>query len=134
MSIRSLSRLIIAAVLAALVISWLAPSKHPAAAGMAPAMAPVAVTATADGTALFNTQCAFCHSKDGAGLPNWRAKGQPDFTKPEWQSAHTDAQISEAIKSGKGKTMPAYKNKLSEEDVTALVSRIREFGKDKKKK
>lgn len=130
MSIRSLSRLIIAAVLAVLVTSWLAPPKHPAAVGMAP----IAVTATSDGTALFSAQCALCHGKDGAGLPNWRAKGQPDFSKPEWQSAHTDAQISEAIKSGKGKTMPAYKNKLSEEDVTALVSRIRDFGKDKKKK
>ena len=134
MSSRRLSRLIITAVLATLVISWFSPSKHPAAVGMASTISPVAVIATADGTALFNIHCAFCHGKDGAGLPNWRAKGQPDFSKPEWQSAHTDAQISESIKSGGGKTMPAFKNKLSEGDVAALVSRIREFGKNKKRK
>lgn len=134
MSIRRLSRLIITAVLATFVVSWFSPSKHPAAVGMAPAISPVAVIATADGTSLFNIHCAFCHGKDGAGLPNWRAKGQPDFRKPEWQSAHTDAQISEAIKNGEGKTMPAFKTKLSEADVAALVSRIREFGNSKNKK
>jgi mono/diheme cytochrome c family protein len=70
-----------------------------------------------------------CHGKDGAGLPNWRSLGQPDFTKPEWQSARTDAQISETIKNGKGKFMPAFKGKLSDEEVGAVVQRIRAFGK-----
>src|SRR5262249_14312905 len=33
-----------------------------------------------DGAALFGQKCALCHGKDGKGLAQWRAKGQPDFT------------------------------------------------------
>lgn len=85
----------------------------------------------ADGAALYGSKCALCHGKDGAGLPNWRSKGQPDLTKREWQQSHTDEQIAGAIKNGKGKFMPAYKSKLSEEEIVAVVQRIRSFGKKK---
>jgi mono/diheme cytochrome c family protein len=85
----------------------------------------------ADGVALYDGKCALCHGKDGVGLPNWRSKGQPDFTKPEWQNAHTDVQIADAIKNGKGKFMPAFKGKLSDEETGAVVQRIRAFGKKK---
>lgn len=84
-----------------------------------------------DGAAVYGSKCALCHGKDGAGLPNWRSKGQPDFTKSDWQEAHTDLEITEAIKNGKGKYMPAFKNKLSEDDMTALVQRVRGFRKGK---
>ena len=85
----------------------------------------------ADGGALYDGKCALCHGKDGVGLPNWRSKGQPDFTKPEWQKSHTDEQITDTIKNGKGKFMPAFKSKLSEEETGAVVQRIRVFGKKK---
>jgi mono/diheme cytochrome c family protein len=85
----------------------------------------------ADGAALFDSKCALCHGKDGAGLPNWRSLGQPDFTKPEWQNAKTDEQISDSIKNGKGKFMPAFKGKLSDEETGTVVQRIRAFGKKK---
>ncbi len=29
----------------------------------------------ASGTSLFGSKCAACHGKDGAGLPNWKQKG-----------------------------------------------------------
>src|ERR1044071_2556105 len=45
----------------------------------------------ADGMSIFGAKCALCHGKDGAGLPNWKAKGQPDFTNAEWQKSHSDA-------------------------------------------
>ena len=83
----------------------------------------------ADGNAVYQAKCAVCHGKDGRGLPNWRAKGQPDFTDAKWQKATTDAQITAATKNGKGKSMPAFKAKLSDEEIAAVVARIRAFGK-----
>jgi cytochrome c6 len=87
------------------------------------------VTAVADGNALYAAKCAICHAKDGSGLPNWRSKGQPDFTDAKWQKSRTDAQISDATKNGKGKFMPAFKAKMSDEEITAVVARIRSFAK-----
>jgi mono/diheme cytochrome c family protein len=83
----------------------------------------------ADGAAVYDGKCALCHGKDGAGLPNWRSLGQPDFTKAEWQKSHTDEQIADSIKNGKGKFMPSFKGKLSEEETGAVVQRIRAFSK-----
>jgi len=83
----------------------------------------------ADGSAVYAANCAKCHGKDGRGLPNWRAKGQPDFTDANWQKTRTDAQLISVTKGGKGKLMPAFKPKLSDEDITAVVARIRAFGK-----
>ena len=84
-----------------------------------------------DGAILYDSKCALCHGKDGAGLPNWRSMGQPDFTKAEWQKSHTDQQIADSIKNGKGKFMPAFKSKLSDEETGTVVQRIRAFGKKK---
>jgi cytochrome c6 len=82
-----------------------------------------------DGGALFGQKCALCHGKDGKGLPQWRAKGQPDFTDAHFQSSVTDQQISDVIHNGKGKFMPPFKEKLSDEQITALVAQVRAFGK-----
>lgn len=83
----------------------------------------------ADGNAVYAANCIKCHGKDGRGFPNWRAKGQPDFTDANWQKSRTDAQLINVTKSGKGKLMPAFKPKLSDDEVTAVVARIRAFGK-----
>jgi cbb3-type cytochrome c oxidase subunit III len=83
----------------------------------------------ADGSAVFAAKCALCHGKDGRGLPNWRAKGQPDFTDAMWQKSRTDAQLIGVTKEGKGKYMPAFKAKLSDEEITTVVARIRSFAR-----
>jgi cbb3-type cytochrome c oxidase subunit III len=90
---------------------------------------PLSASLVADGNALYAAKCATCHGKDGRGTPNWRSKGQPDFTDKNWQKAHTDAQITDATKNGKGKFMPAFKSKMSDEEIAAVVARIRAFGK-----
>jgi len=81
----------------------------------------------ADGNALYSAKCANCHGKDGRGIPNWRSKGQPDFTDAKWQKSRTDAQLADVTKNGKGKYMP--KSKMSDEEIAAVVARIRAFGK-----
>lgn len=88
-----------------------------------------AASAPADGNALYTKHCAICHSQDGRGKPIYRKQGQPDFTDAKWQKSHTDAQISEVTKNGKGKFMKAYKDKLSDEEIKAVVGRVRAFGK-----
>jgi mono/diheme cytochrome c family protein len=80
---------------------------------------------------LFAAKCAACHGKDGRGLPNWRAKGQPDFTDSNFQKSRTEAQLAESIRNGKGKFMPTWKDKLASEQINALVGQVRAFGKKK---
>ncbi|HKP87062.1 MAG TPA: c-type cytochrome [Blastocatellia bacterium] len=116
----------ISAAVAAIVLALL---NHSAIGISSSAAAAAPVGVAADGAAVFGSKCAICHGKDGAGLPNFKAKGQPDFTNADWQHSHTDAQITESIKNGKGKFMPAFKAKLSDEDVAAVVARVRAFGK-----
>jgi cytochrome c6 len=90
---------------------------------------PSSAKPVSDGNALYAAKCSVCHSKDGRGTPNWRAKGQPDFTDAKWQQSRTDAQIAAFTKEGKGKYMPAFKSKLSDEDIAAVVARVRAFGR-----
>jgi len=86
-------------------------------------------TAAADGAAVFGSKCALCHGKGGEGLPNWKSKGQPDLTSADWQKSRTDAQISEVVKNGKGKYMPPFKAKLSDDEVNAVVAHVRSLRK-----
>ena len=90
---------------------------------------PSSAAPAADGNAVYAAKCAVCHGKDGRGTPNWRAKGQPDFTDAKWQKSRTDAQIAGITKEGKPKYMPAFKGKLSDEEIVAVVARIRGFAK-----
>jgi len=81
-----------------------------------------------NGAALYGSNCAICHGRNGSGTPAWRAKGQPDLSSAEWQKSRSDDQIAERIRLGKGK-MPSFGKKLSEEEVMALVKQIRTLKK-----
>lgn len=83
--------------------------------------------ARTDAAALFDAKCAMCHGKDGRGTKFGKERGAPDFTDSEWQKSHTDAQVNDAIANGRGKSMPAWKNKLSADEISSLVARVREF-------
>jgi cytochrome c6 len=84
---------------------------------------------TQDGGALFGQKCAVCHGKDGKGVSAWKSKGIPDFTNANWQRAHTDAQIAETIKNGKGRNMPPFNGKLSDSQISAVVGQVRAYGR-----
>ncbi|HEX8184748.1 MAG TPA: c-type cytochrome [Blastocatellia bacterium] len=114
---------------AAVAVILFALLNHSTTAFTGPASAGTPGTPVADGATIFGAKCALCHGKDGAGLPNWKAKGQPDLTSAEWQKSHSDEQITGTVREGKGKYMPAFKAKLSDEEIAAVVARVRALGK-----
>ena len=80
----------------------------------------------ADGAALWAQHCASCHGKDGSGSTAMGKKlGVKDYTK---EQSFSDAEAANVIKNGKGK-MKAYKDKLSDADVKALVAYVRSLKK-----
>lgn len=103
----------------------------PAQVGVNASTATSVLGISADGSVVFGSKCALCHGKDGAGISTWKAKGQPDLRDPGWQKSHTNAQIAESIRNGKGKYMPAFKEKLTDQEIEALVGQIRSFASKK---
>ena len=80
----------------------------------------------ADAGALWAQNCASCHGKDGSGTTTMGKKlGLKDYTK---EQGFSDAEAANVIKNGKGK-MKAYKGKLSDADVKALVAYVRSLKK-----
>jgi len=84
-----------------------------------------------DPSELFGKTCASCHGKDGkAQTPAAKKLGVKDLSL----SKLTDAQIIERITEGKQDTqgsskMPAFKEKLSPEEIQSLVPVVKEFRK-----
>lgn len=80
---------------------------------------------------IFEQRCAKCHGNDGkAQTKKGRELKAKDFTKPKFQQHTTDKEIVDAITDGlRKKKMPAFKNKLSPEEIQALVPFVRAFGK-----
>jgi mono/diheme cytochrome c family protein len=89
------------------------------------------VATTVDAAALFSNdsapKCASCHEADGKGKKAI-SKDMPDFTDAAWQKKATDAEMTETIKNGH-KPMPPYKDKLSDDQIKALVAYVRKFAK-----
>lgn len=102
-----------------------------AVAGMAGAMwltsgSGQATAAPAEtGAKIYASKCAGCHGQDGSG----NIAAAPDFTSAEWQGAHSDAELMESIKNGKGRMMPAWGSKLTEEQIGDLVKHVRSLKK-----
>ena len=84
-----------------------------------------------DGAALYKAKCVGCHSDDGSGSgPTGKQLGVKDLRSDEVQK-QTDAQLSDSITSGVGKKMPAYKGKLTDDQIKGLVVYIRDLAKKK---
>jgi mono/diheme cytochrome c family protein len=81
-----------------------------------------------DVAALYKTKCAVCHGADGSGnTPMGKALKMRDLASDGVQ-AQTDTQLVAITSDGKGK-MPAYKGKLSDEQITQLIGYIRTLKK-----
>lgn len=86
--------------------------------------------ASDDAAALYKSKCASCHAADGSGdTPAGKKTGTHAFSSPDVQKM-TDAQLTEVTTNGKNK-MPAYKGKLTDEQIKALVAYVKELGKKK---
>jgi len=80
----------------------------------------------ADGPATYKAKCAACHGADGSGqTPMGKSMKLRDLGSPEVQK-QTDKELYAWTADGKGK-MPAYKSKLSDAEINALVAHMRTF-------
>lgn len=75
----------------------------------------------ADGAATFKAKCAGCHGADG--LKAMPAMGVKPLNSPDIQAKSAD-QLDASITNGVGK-MPAFKGKLSAEEITAVTSYVK---------
>jgi len=83
-----------------------------------------AAFAAADGAAIYKAKCASCHGANGAGdTAMGKAMKLRDLRSAEVQK-QSDAELNKVTSDGKGK-MPAYKGKLTDEEIKALVAHMR---------
>ncbi len=80
-----------------------------------------------DGAAVFASACARCHGPNGVPEPTRAARlGVRDLTSPELQTSLSDDQIRERILAGSANgRMPAFRNRLDDDQVDALVKHVR---------
>jgi mono/diheme cytochrome c family protein len=83
-----------------------------------------------DAPALYKTKCAACHAADGTGNTTMgKSLGAKDLGSAEVQK-QTDAQLTDSITNGMGGgKMPAYKGKLTDDQIKGLVGYIRSLAK-----
>jgi cytochrome c6 len=76
--------------------------------------------------AVYKAKCASCHGADGAGQTTIGKKmALRDLRSAEVQK-QSNAELTKIISDGKGK-MPAYKAKVSADELKALVAYMREI-------
>ena len=81
----------------------------------------------AQGAQIYEANCASCHLKSGKGDPHHKKDDIPDFTNAAWQNREPDAELHNSIVNGHGKVMPAFKGKLTDEQVNLVLAYIRGF-------
>jgi mono/diheme cytochrome c family protein len=83
-----------------------------------------------DAPTLYKTKCAACHAADGTGNTTMgKSLGAKDLGSAEVQK-QTDAQLTDSITNGTGGgKMPAYKGKLTDDQIKGLVGYIRSLAK-----
>ena len=92
------------------------------------------VSLAADAKENWEKNCTKCHGADGKGQTKMgRQSGVKDYTDPKFQAELKDENAIKVIKEGlveKGKKkMDPYADKLTDEEIKALVAYIRGFKK-----
>jgi cbb3-type cytochrome c oxidase subunit III len=78
---------------------------------------------------LFRANCAACHGDDGSGalLRSKFPTYLPDFSSMAWQFAKTNLEITNRIEYGDEPHMPAFRYKLTRDQILGLAIFIRSF-------
>jgi mono/diheme cytochrome c family protein len=85
---------------------------------------PLAALAADEGADVYKSKCAMCHGPDGKG----KMAGTKDLSSGEIQKM-SDADLTAAITNGKPPKMPAYKGKLTDAQIKAVVGYLRTLKK-----
>lgn len=81
------------------------------------------------GKELFENNCASCHGIDGkARTPMGKKLGAKDLAASTFTDAQVEAQIRDGKKDARGsEKMPAYRERLSAADISAIVAYVKAF-------
>lgn len=85
---------------------------------------PLASFAADEAADVYKSKCAMCHGPDGKG----KMAGTKDLGSAEVQKM-SDADLTATLNSGKPPKMPAYKGKLTDDQIKSLVKYVRAFKK-----
>jgi len=96
--------------------------------------ASTAALSAADASANWDAKCKSCHGADGIGAtPMGKKLALKDFTDAKVQASFTDADatkaIKEGVKDGDKTKMKAFADDLNDDDIKALVAKVRAFKK-----
>ena len=88
----------------------------------------------ADASENWKTHCAKCHGQDGKGDTKMGKKaGCKDLTDAKVQAEMKDDKafksVKEGLKDGEKTLMQAYSEKLSDDEIKALIAHVRSFKK-----
>lgn len=86
----------------------------------------------ADAAENWKAKCKSCHGETGkADTKTGQKEKMDDISTAEWQAKHSDADITKVITEGDpdNKKMKPFKEKLTPEEINALVAYIRGFKK-----
>ena len=94
----------------------------------------VATAVGADVGENWTKHCASCHGKDGKGQTKaGRMAGVKDQTDAQYQAGLKDekmfASIKDGLKEGEKEKMKPFKDKLSDDEIKALIAQVRSFKK-----
>ena len=93
--------------------------------GKAPPAGPIQRLQIAE---VYRANCSACHGQDGSGSPVRAAMPTiPDFRNMAWQMATTDLEIVHQIHDGSEPRMPAFRTKLSQDQILGLAIYLRAF-------
>lgn len=96
---------------------------------VAPAKAPT--RQEVDGKGVYLKSCKECHGVLGSPPKASLRKYEkiPNFADPEFYKTRTQAELLKAVDKGKGRDMKGFADKLSKEEINAVVAYVRTLEK-----